>query len=212
MGGPQVNQSWRNVVKLSVPVPRRLANANTYKNIKIVLRVALNYCKVLIVFKTNRRLLNLLWFKGQIPNNLVPGIVYKICERCKFFYHGDRYALEIRSSEYIAFLSLTFKKEKPSVMTSVGNHLLICHCSPPFGKFSVLACSSNKYVMWSLLISLDDHPPLNRHSAKHDKQTGRLPEKPTLSEPLISHPYIKSKTLSKLFLVFSCTLFYCPYD
>lgn len=120
----------------------------------------------------------------------------------QLFYHGDRHALEIKSFEYISFLSLTFKKEKLSVMTSVGNHLLICDCSPPFGKFSVLASISNKHVMWSLLMRLDDHPPLNRHSAKHYKQTGRLPEKPTLSEPLIPYPYIKSKKLSKLYLVF----------
>ena len=76
----------------------------------------LNSCKLQVVFKSQRKLSNVLRFKDRLSFDLVSGVVYKYtCGRCNSTYYGemDRH-LKVRSREHIGILPLIFKKTKPS--------------------------------------------------------------------------------------------------
>ena len=76
----------------------------------------LNCCKLQIVFKSQRKLANVFWFKDHLPFDLVSCVVYKhTCGRCNSSYYGetDRH-LNVRSGEHIGISPLTFRKVKPS--------------------------------------------------------------------------------------------------
>ena len=55
------------------------------------LKGLLNSCKLQIVFKSQRKLLNVFRFKDRLPSDLVSGVVHKYtCGRCNSTYHGER--------------------------------------------------------------------------------------------------------------------------
>ena len=66
----------------------------------------LNCCKLQIVFKSQRKLVNVFRFKDRLPFELVSGVVYKYtCGRCNSSYYGetDR-LLKVRSRKLIDIL------------------------------------------------------------------------------------------------------------
>ena len=62
------------------------------------------------------------------------------------------------SVEHIGISPLTFKKVKPSVESSIRDHLLFCSHDPSFDDFTILAQGTNKFLLeikGSLLIKRD---------------------------------------------------------
>ena len=94
-------------------------------------------------------------------------VVYKFqSRRCNASYYGetDRH-LKIRSGEHGDISPLTFKKAKPSVESSIRDHLLFCNHDPSFEGFTILAQGTNKFLLEikeSLLIKCDK-PILNKN-------------------------------------------------
>ena len=107
----------------------------------------LNYCKVQIVFKSQRCLSSLFRFKEPLPDDLMSKVVYKYtCGRCSCSYYGetDRH-VRVRTWKHIGLSPLTFKKCKPSKESAVRDHLLFCDNDPSIEEFSVLAKVSSKF-------------------------------------------------------------------
>ena len=128
----------------------------------------MNCCKVLIVFKSRRRLSSQFPLKEPLPYDLMSKVVYKCkCGRCNSSYYGetDRH-LRVTAGENIGLSPLTFKKCKPSKESAGRDHLLFCDNDPYFEEFSVLAKASSKFsleIKESLLIKRDT-PNLNRNT------------------------------------------------
>ena len=85
--------------------------------------------------------------------------------KCNASYYGetDRH-LKIRSGEHGGISPLTFKKAKPSVESSIRDHLLFCNHDPSFEGFTILAQGTNKFLLEikeSLLIKRDKQIPNN---------------------------------------------------
>ena len=109
----------------------------------------LNYCKVQIVFKSQRRLSSQFRFKEPLPYDLMSKVVYKYtCGRCNSSYYNETNRhLRVRAGERIGLSPLTLKKKKckPSKESAVREHLLFCDNDPSFEEFSVLARASYKF-------------------------------------------------------------------
>ena len=78
----------------------------TRTKLKKSLKGILNCCKLQIVFKSQRKLVNVFRFKDRLPFELVSGVVYKYtCGRCNSSYYGetDR-LLKVRSRKRIDIL------------------------------------------------------------------------------------------------------------
>ena len=127
----------------------------------------LNFCKLQVVFRSERKLSNIFKFKDRIPYDLVSGVVYKYtCGRCNSAYYGktERH-LKVRSGERIGISPLTLKKIKPFKESSIRDHLLECDNCPSFDEFTILAHGNKKYfleIKESLLIKRDE-PILNKN-------------------------------------------------
>ena len=141
---------------------RYLDNISLHARTKLMksLKGILNFSKLQIVFKSQRKLASVFQFKDRLPYDLVSGVVYKYtCGSCKSSYYGetDR-PLKVRSGEHIGISPLTTKKIKPSKESAIRDHLLICNNVPSFDEFSILAHGNNRFVLEikeSLLIKRD---------------------------------------------------------
>ena len=104
----------------------------TRTNHQKVLKRTLGCCKIQIVFKNQRYLLNVFRFKDGWHYDLVSCVVYKFqCGRCyaSYYRETDRH-LKVRSGEHIGISPLTFKKVKPSPESSTRHHFLFCNHDP----------------------------------------------------------------------------------
>ena len=93
--------------------------------------------------------------------------VYKFqCGRCNATYHGETdMRLKVRLGEHIGISPLTFEKVKPSIESSIRDHLLLYNHDPSFDDFIILALGTNKFsleIKESLLIKRDK-PILNKN-------------------------------------------------
>ena len=79
---------------------------------------------------------NVFRFKGQIPNEVTSGVVYKVqWGLCNETYYGETLRhLVVWSGEHIGLSPLTNK-----------NHLLVCNHTPSLDDFSVLAHEDKKF-------------------------------------------------------------------
>ena len=135
--------------------------------IRNAMKGTLDYCKLQVIFRSERKLSDVFRFKDRIPFELVSGVVYKYkCGRCNSSYYGETERhLKVRSGEHIGLSPLTFKKTKPSRESSIRDHLLHCDNSPSFDEFTILAHGNKKYLLEikeSLLIKRDQ-PILNKN-------------------------------------------------
>ena len=113
------------------------------------LKGLLNSFKLQIVFKSQRKLLNVFRFKVRLPFDLVSGVVYKYtCGRCNSTYYGetDRH-LKVSFGEHIGISPLMFKKTKPPKKSAIREHLLNCNNIRSFEEFTILANENNKFVL-----------------------------------------------------------------
>ena len=129
----------------------------TRTKLKKSLKGLLNFCKIQIVFRSQRKLSNVFRFKDRLPSDLVSGVVYKYtCDRCNSTYYGetDRH-LKDRLGEHIGISPLTFKETKPSKESAIRDHLLNCNNISSFEGFTILTNENNKFdleIKQSLLI------------------------------------------------------------
>ena len=151
---------------LSLPCLGEIS-VQTRTKLRKSLKGLLNFCKLQIVFNSQRKLSSVFRFKDRLPFDLVSGVVYKYtCGRCNSTYYGetDRH-LKVRSGEHIGISPLTFKKTKPSKESAGHDHLLNCNNIPSFEEFAILTNGDNKFVLEikeSLLIKRDK-PILNKN-------------------------------------------------
>ena len=129
------------------------------------LKGLLNSCELQIVFKSQRRLLNVFRFKDRLPRDIVSGVVYKYtCGRCNSTYYGETNRhLKVRSVEHIVISPSTFKKTKASIASR--DHLLNCNNIPFFEEFTILTNVNNKFdlqIKENLLIKRE-RPILNKN-------------------------------------------------
>ena len=109
----------------------------------------LNCCKLQIVIKSQRKLVNVFQFKDCLPFDLVSGVVDKyMCGRCNSFYYDetDRH-LKVMSGEHVGILPLTFRKGKPSKESAIRDHLLDCNNIPSVDEFTILVYGHHKYIL-----------------------------------------------------------------
>ena len=112
---PQVTTVEKKTLILSLPYLGDVS-LQTRTKLRKSFKGILNCCKLQIVFKSQRKLANVFWFKDHLPFDLVSCVVYKhTCGRCNSSYYGetDRH-LNVRSGEHIGISPLTFRKVKPS--------------------------------------------------------------------------------------------------
>ena len=112
---PQVTTVKKKTLILSLPYLGDVS-LQTRTKLRKSFKGILNCCKLQIVFKSQRKLANVFWFKDHLPFDLVSRVVYKhTCGRCNSSYYGetDRH-LNVRSGEHIGISPLTFRKVKPS--------------------------------------------------------------------------------------------------
>ena len=129
----------------------------------------MNYCKVQIDLKIQRRLSGQFPFKEPLPYDLMSKVTHKYtCGRCNSSYYGetDRH-LRVRAGEHICLSPLTFKICKPSKESVVRDHLLFCDNDLSFEEFSVPAKAFSKFSLdiKEILLIKRETPNLNRNTA-----------------------------------------------
>ena len=109
----------------------------------------LNYCKLEIIFKNERKLSNMFRFTDRVPYDLVSVVVYEYrCGRCSSSnYGGTERQLKVRSYKHIGISQLTFKKTKPSKESSICDQLLRYDSNSSFDDFTILAHGNKKYLL-----------------------------------------------------------------
>ena len=113
----------------------------------------MNYCKLLIVFKSKTRLGSNILFKDRIPKDLTSGVIYKIqCGLSNASYYVEYVInhLNVRISEHIGISPLSKKQIEP-MNSSVTNHLLFCNHSASYNNFSILP-PENKNILTKIEI------------------------------------------------------------
>ena len=124
------------------------------------LKDLLNFCKLQIVFKSQRRLSNVFHLEDHLSFNFVSRVEYKhTYGRSSSTYYGetDRHS-KVRSGEHTGISLLTFKE--PSKESIICDHLLNCNNIPSFEKFTILTIENNRFLLdikESLLIKRDRH-------------------------------------------------------
>ena len=122
---------------------------HTRAKLRKSLKGLLNSCKLQIILKNQRKLLNAFYFSDRLPFDLVTGVVYK-CTRGKCNstnYKETDTCLNVRSGEHIGISTLTFKKTKPSKESAIEEHLLNCNSISSFEEFIILTNGNNKLVL-----------------------------------------------------------------
>ena len=125
----------------------------------------LSFCKLQIIFKSQRKLANVFWFKDCLLFNLVSGFAY-MYGRFNSPYCSEMVRNLIgRSGEHISISPLIFRKVKPSKESTICDHLLNFNSIPSVYEFTVLKYGHHKYIpeiKESLLIKRDV-PVLNKN-------------------------------------------------
>ena len=86
---PQLATVEKKTLFLSLPYLGEIS-LQTRTKLRKSFKGLLNSCKLQIVFKSQRKLSNVLRFKDRLPFDLVSGVVYKYtCGRCNSTYYGE---------------------------------------------------------------------------------------------------------------------------
>ena len=125
-----------------------------------------DFCNLKVVFRSQRKLNNLLRFKDSLNKKIRSFLVYRYtCNNCNVTHYGKTYRhFFTRAAEHMGISNLTGKRLKNIKDSAVSDHLLQCSCAIDFDHFDILATDVSKFnllVKESLLIKLDN-PMLNR--------------------------------------------------
>ena len=166
---PQLITVEKKTLFLSLPYLGEIS-LQTRTKLRKSLKGLLNFCKLQIVFNSQRKLSNVFRFKDCLPSDLVSGVVCKYVwyGRCNSTYYGETNRhFKVRSGEHTGISPLAFKKTKPSQSkeSTICYHLLNCNYNIlPFEKFTILTNGNSEFVLQikeSLLIK-GDRPILNK--------------------------------------------------
>ena len=124
------------------------------------------FCNLKVVFRSQRKLNTLFWFKDTLNKKIRSFLVYRyMCSKCNVSSHGKAYHhFFSRAAEHMDVSNLTGKWFKNIKDSAVSDHLLQCNCTIDFDHFYILANDVGKFnvlVKESLLIKREN-PVLNR--------------------------------------------------
>ena len=111
----------------------------TWQNFKKFSKEHFGCCKIQVVFKNQRNLSIVFCFNNQVPKDVMSCAVYKFQfgrSNPSYYSETDR-NLKVMSRKHISIFPVTCKKIKPSVMSSIRNHLLSCNHVSSF-DFTIL--------------------------------------------------------------------------
>ena len=124
------------------------------------------FCNLKVVFRSQRKLNTLFWFKDTLNKKIRSFLVYRCtCINCNVTNYGKTCRHFFSSAaEHIDVSNLTGKWFKNIKDSAVSDHLLQCNCTIDFDHFDILANDVGKFnllVKESLLIKREN-PVLNR--------------------------------------------------
>ena len=127
----------------------------------------MKFCKLRVIFQTNKRLKNYFRFKHFAPETIWPSLIYKFsCGSCTASYIGKTYRhFKIKVSEHQGVSSTTDKPVKGTLSPSGRDHMLVCDHKIVHEDSKFLDDESNRYLLQlkeSLFIKRDK-PSLNKN-------------------------------------------------
>ena len=122
----------------------------------------MHFAKVKIVFRTARRLSNILKFKDVVLPELASHVIYEFkCSCCNAGYIGEtRKHFKVRSSQHLRISEFTGKPITSGVPTAVSNHMAIKGCKCSSEDFKIIGCEENyhkRLIKESLFIKHFDY-------------------------------------------------------
>ena len=117
--------------------------------------------KINFVYRTQRKLSNLLKFKDVVPSDYDSHIIYKFkCPGCNAGYIGETRTYHIvRNSQHLGISEFTGKPSKGGNPTSVTNHIRTKKCVCHYDDFTIIGRESDYFkrrIKESLFIKLHD--------------------------------------------------------
>ena len=132
------------------------------RRIRNIFREFIPSGKINIVFKTQRRISNLLKFKDVIPSDYDSHIIYHFkCPSCNAGYIGQtRVHHIVRSSQHLGISEWTGKPTTSGVSTSVNKHINTNKCKCSHNDFKIIGHESDyhrRLIKQSLFIKFYDY-------------------------------------------------------
>ena len=115
-----------------------------------------------MVYKTQRRISNLLRFKDVVPSDLDSPIIYKfLCPSCNAGYIGEtRVYHKVRSSQHLGISEFSGIPIKSGIPTAITEHIHEHKCVCDLSNFSVIGRETDfhrRHIKESLFIKLYDY-------------------------------------------------------
>ena len=128
--------------KMILPYCGTLSN-KVQKKIKKLFSNFIPFGKISIVFKTQRRVSNMLKFKDSVPLDYDSHVIYHFkCPSCNAGYVGEtRTYFKVRSSQHLGISPYTGKPGKPGTVgnpTSITKHIHAQKCTCSLSDFSII--------------------------------------------------------------------------
>jgi len=138
------------------------------KRLENVIKEQLPFCKIDVVFSSQKKIRNFFAFKDRVPINLKSLVLYKFtCSDCNVAYIGKtKRHFQVRYSEHLGISKVTnepLKYNKKST-TAVREHIRLCCHSNTHESFKIIGSSKNDYhlkIKESLNI-LRENPVINK--------------------------------------------------
>ena len=137
------------------------------RRLKKIFQTYIPVGKINLVFKTQRRLSNILKFKDVVPSDFDSHIIYHFqCPRCNAGYIGEtRVHHKVRNSQHLGISEYTGKHTTSGEPTSVTKHILAEDHSCSLSDFSIIGKEQDyhkRLMKESLFIKKYDYA-LNKH-------------------------------------------------
>ena len=127
----------------------------------------MKFCKLRVIFKTNKRLKNYFRCKDFVSETLRSSLIYKFsCGSCTVSYIGKTYRhFKVRVSEHQGVFPRTGKPVKGTLSTSVRDHMLVCDHKVVHEDLKLLGNESSRYLieLKESLFLKKDKPLLNKN-------------------------------------------------
>ena len=110
------------------------------RRIKTVFQKTMGFAKINIVFKTTRRLSQVLRFKDTVSSDLNSHIIYHFkCSCCNVGYVGEtRKHFKVRSSQHLRISEFTGEPAKGGGPTAVSKHIETNKCECSLNDFEII--------------------------------------------------------------------------
>ena len=132
------------------------------RRLKKIFREFIPTGKINIIYKTQRKLSNVLKFKDAVPSDLDSHIIYQFkCPSCNAGYIGEtRVYHKVRNSQHLGISQYTGKPLSGNLPTSVTTHIREKKCVCSLNDFKIIGRESDYFkrkIKESLFIKLHDY-------------------------------------------------------